>query len=43
MRILILGGTGFIGPHIVDELRRGGHEVTLFNRGTSDRFPELPR
>ncbi len=32
-KILILGGTGFIGPHIVDAARVRGHTVTLFNRG----------
>ncbi|HEY6453771.1 MAG TPA: SDR family oxidoreductase [Steroidobacteraceae bacterium] len=32
-RVLILGGTGFIGPHFVAALRAGGHSVTVFNRG----------
>jgi len=32
-RVLILGGTGFIGPHFVQALMNGGHTVTLFNRG----------
>jgi 2'-hydroxyisoflavone reductase len=32
-RVLILGGTGFIGPHFVKALTDGGHTVTLFNRG----------
>lgn len=32
-KILILGGTGFIGPHIVDAARARGHTVTLFSRG----------
>ena len=43
MRILILGGTGFIGPHMVREALRRGHEVELFNRGrTNDElFPDL--
>jgi 2'-hydroxyisoflavone reductase len=35
-RVLILGGTGFIGPHFVHALIEGGHEVTLFNRGKRD-------
>ena len=39
MRVLILGGTGFIGPHMVRRLREAGHEVTLFNRGRTN--PEL--
>src|SRR6185503_9105100 len=35
-RVLILGGTGFIGPHFVKALMDGGHLVTLFNRGKRD-------
>ena len=43
LRILILGGTGFIGPHMVKEALRRGHEVELFNRGRTDSelFPDL--
>lgn len=33
-RVLILGGTGFIGPYEVHSLQRLGLEVTLFNRGS---------
>jgi 2'-hydroxyisoflavone reductase len=33
MRILILGGTGFTGPHQVAYALARGHQVTLFNRG----------
>jgi 2'-hydroxyisoflavone reductase len=33
LRILILGGTGFIGPHEVDYALSRGHQVTVFNRG----------
>jgi 2'-hydroxyisoflavone reductase len=33
LRILILGGTGFIGPHQVRYAVARGHHVTLFNRG----------
>src|SRR5262245_63453763 len=39
LRVLILGGTGFIGPHFVRVLGEGGHTVTLFNRGKRD--PEV--
>jgi 2'-hydroxyisoflavone reductase len=35
LKILILGGTGFLGPYLVDELKERGHEVTLFNRGNN--------
>jgi nucleoside-diphosphate-sugar epimerase len=33
MHVLVIGGTGFIGPHITGELMRAGHEVTVFHRG----------
>ncbi len=43
LKILILGGTGFIGPHEVQAALARGHEVTLFNRGRRNPglFPEL--
>ncbi len=43
LKILILGGTGFIGPHMVRYAMDRGHEITLFNRGRSntDLFPGL--
>lgn len=39
MRILVIGGTNFIGPYVVSSLLEGGHEVTLFNRGKSRAEP----
>lgn len=40
MRLLILGGTGFIGPHQVRYALSRGHKVTVFNRGRRpDDFP----
>lgn len=39
-RILILGGTGFIGPKQVWYAVERGHDVTIFNRGR--RTPDLP-
>ena len=36
LKILILGGTGFIGPHMVRYAMYRGHDVTLFNRGRSN-------
>src|SRR5271163_1725524 len=33
LRILILGGTGFTGPHQIRYALARGHKVTLFNRG----------
>jgi 2'-hydroxyisoflavone reductase len=37
LNILILGGTGFIGPHQVHYALARGHQVTLFNRGKQSR------
>jgi 2'-hydroxyisoflavone reductase len=41
--VLILGGTNFIGPHIVEAMRAHGHTVTLFNRGKTHPglFPDI--
>src|SRR5437660_12657384 len=39
MRILVLGGTQFLGRHVVDAALARGHDVTLFNRGRTR--PEL--
>jgi 2'-hydroxyisoflavone reductase len=42
MRILVLGGTAFVGRHIVEEALRRGHDVTTFNRGlTAPDHPEV--
>jgi 2'-hydroxyisoflavone reductase len=43
-RILILGGTGFLGPATVEAARARGHELTLFNRGKTrpGLFPNIP-
>lgn len=41
MRILILGGTGFTGPHQVRYAVARGHDVTVFNRGRSQA--DLPK
>src|SRR5712692_6136635 len=40
MRILILGGTKFVGPHVVREVAARGHEMTIFHRGVTEA--ELP-
>jgi len=43
MKILILGGTGFLGPHTVEAARAKGHTLTLFNRGKTHPglFPDI--
>jgi 2'-hydroxyisoflavone reductase len=43
LNILILGGTGFLGPHTVRAALARGHDITLFNRGKTndDLFPQL--
>ena len=43
MRILILGGTLFLGRHLVEAALARGDEVTLFNRGRTnpDLFPQV--
>lgn len=45
MRLLILGGTIFLGRHLGEAATARGHEVTLFNRGQSrpDAFEHLER
>ena len=40
MKLLIIGGTRFVGRHLVAAALERGHEVTLFNRGTQS--PALP-
>lgn len=39
MKILVIGGTQFIGRHIVEAALEKGHEITLFHRGKTN--PEL--
>ena len=43
MKTLILGGTKFLGRHLVDAALAAGHEVTLFNRGKTNPalFPNI--
>src|SRR3954470_23066750 len=45
MRILVLGGTQFLGRHTVDAALARGHEVTMFNRGQTrpELFPEVEK
>lgn len=45
LNILILGGTSFLGPHLVEELHQRGHHVSLFNRGNHDllQYPDVEK
>jgi 2'-hydroxyisoflavone reductase len=45
VRLLILGGTEFVGRHVVLAARAAGMDITLFNRGTTnpDLFGDLER
>ncbi|MBI5837538.1 MAG: NAD-dependent epimerase/dehydratase family protein [Candidatus Eisenbacteria bacterium] len=45
MKLLILGGTIFLGRHVVDAALARGHQVTLFHRGQHgpDLFPGVER
>jgi len=45
LRILVLGGTGFIGPYQVQYALDRGHTVTLFNRGQTNPglFPNVEK
>src|SRR3954470_3499248 len=45
MKLLILGGTKFLGRYVVEEALARGHEVTLFNRGqlNPELFPEVEK
>lgn len=36
MKILVLGGTSFVGRYLVDAAEKSGHEVVLFNRGKTN-------
>jgi 2'-hydroxyisoflavone reductase len=44
-RLLVLGGTKFLGPALVEAARARGHAVTLFNRGKTrpDLFPDVEK
>jgi 2'-hydroxyisoflavone reductase len=45
VRVLVLGGTLFVGRHVVELLLARGHDVTIFHRGQRGRelFPDVER
>ncbi|MBN2024294.1 MAG: hypothetical protein JW809_16035 [Pirellulales bacterium] len=45
LRILVLGGTGFLGPATIEYALARGHKVTMFNRGKTrpDLFPQVEK
>jgi 2'-hydroxyisoflavone reductase len=45
LRVLVLGGTKFLGRAFVEAALARGHDVTLFNRGltNADLFPEVEK
>lgn len=44
-KLLILGGTGFLGPQLVEAAQKRGHTLTLFNRGKTrpELFPNVEK
>ncbi len=45
MKLLILGGTQFLGVHLVEAALQRDHDVTIFNRGQTqpELFPQVER
>ncbi|MFN0059910.1 MAG: NAD-dependent epimerase/dehydratase family protein [Planctomycetota bacterium] len=45
LKLLILGGTAFLGPAIIDAAKARGHTMTLFNRGKTNPqlYPDLEK
>ena len=43
LTVLVLGGTGQTGPHLINDLLSHGHTVTMFNRGSrsAELFPDV--
>lgn len=41
MKILVIGGSGFIGTRLIDELLSGNHEVAIYDKIVSNKYPDL--
>lgn len=41
MKILITGGSGFIGTRLIDELSKEDNEIIIYDKVTSAKYPEL--
>jgi 2'-hydroxyisoflavone reductase len=45
MKLLLIGGTGFLSSHIAEIALQRGHTITIFHRGTTntERFPDVEK
>lgn len=43
MKILVTGGSGFIGSRLVEKLLENGHSVQIFDKVISSRYPDITR
>lgn len=41
MRVLVTGGSGFIGSRLIEQLLKGGHSLRILDKVVSKRYPDL--